>query len=147
MVTGLSVGGAIGGLIFGSLGDFFSKRYLIAIALALQTTGLFIFSLMDTDRHWLIVPFLLCYAIGYGAPYPVRHALMADYFGTRAYGTIQGLMSLIGMVGGFSSPVVAGWIWDVTGSYHLAWRLFALITLPSVPLMILTKPPRAKQEP
>jgi cyanate permease len=51
-------------------------------------------------------------------------------------------MSLVTMVAGLVSPVVAGMIFDSTGSYKTAWDIFALITLPAVPLMLLAKPPK-----
>jgi MFS family permease len=112
--------------------------------MALQVIGIFIFSLIDSSKAWLIIVFLLIYGPGYGGPIPVRPALQADYFGTRSFGTIIGLMSLVTMVAGLASPVVAGWIFDTTGSYQSAWQIFALITLPAVPLMIMAKPPKAK---
>jgi len=146
-VTGMTLCSLIGRFGFGFLGDFANKRYLVAIALILQAIGLFIFSFITADRAWLIVPSLLIYAPGYGGPIPLRPALQADYFGTRSFGTIMGLMSLITMLGGIGSPVLAGWFFDVTGSYHLAWQLFALVTVPAIPLMLLAKPPVAKQEP
>ncbi|MFH1382340.1 MAG: MFS transporter [Chloroflexota bacterium] len=145
-VTGMTLCSLIGRLAFGLLGDFANKRYLLTAALALQTAGIFIFSLVDQDRIWLVIPFLLIYAPGYGGTIPLRPALQADYFGTNNFGTIMGLMSIIGMAAGLASPVVAGWIFDVTGSYHLAWRLFALVTLPAIPLMLLTIPPKPKTD-
>ncbi len=146
VVTGMTLSSLIGRLGFGFLGDFINKRYLVAIALTFQTIGIFIFAFIDIGRVWLIIPFLLTYGPGYGGPYPVRAALQADYFGTRSYGTIYGLISLIGMLGGLLSPVFAGWLFDVTGSYRLAWQLFALVSVPAIPLMLLAKSPRAKQE-
>jgi len=144
-VMGMTLSSLIGRLGFGFLGDFHNKRYLIAIAFTLQTVGLFIFSLIDVDRVWLIVPFLLIYGTGYGGPTPLRPALQADYFGIRSFGTIMGLMASISMIGGLVSPVFAGWVFDVTGSYRLAWWVIALITVPAIPLILLAKPPRAKQ--
>jgi len=144
-VAGVTVCSLIGRLGFGILGDFTSKRYLMAIALSFQTIGVFILSFVSMDKVWFLVPFLLTYAPGYGGPIPLRLALQADYFGTRSYGTIAGLMSTVSMLGGLASPVVAGWIFDVTGSYRLAWQLFALVTLPAVPLMLLARPPQAEQ--
>lgn len=141
-VTGMTLSSLIGRLGFGMLGDFANKRYLIAVALALQTIGLFIFSIVVVDKIWLLILFLLTFGPGYGAPIPLRPALQADYFGTRSFGTVMGLMALISMVGGLVSPVVAGWIFDTTGSYQFAWRLFAFITLPAVPLMLLARPPK-----
>lgn len=146
-VTGMTLCSVIGRLGFGFLGDFTNKRYLVAIALTLQAIGLFVFSLISADKSWLIVVFLLTYAPGYGGPIPLRPALQADYFGTRAFGTIMGLMASISMMGGLFSPVVAGWVFDVMGSYRLVWQLFALITLPSVALILLARPPKAGQPP
>ena len=146
-VTGMTLCSVIGRLGFGFLGDFTNKRYLVATALTLQTIGLFIFSLISADKVWLIVLFLLTYAPGYGGPIPLRPALQADYFGTRSFGTIMGLMASVSMIGGLFSPVLAGWMFDVTGSYRQAWQLFSLITLPSVILILLAKPPQTGPEP
>jgi len=143
-VTGMTVCSLIGRLGFGLLGDFANKRYLIAIALSFQAAGLFIFSLIDGDRSWLIIPFLLTYAPGYGGPIPLRPALQGDYFGTKNFGAIMGLMLVITMMGGLVSPVFAGWIFDVTGGYRTAWQIFALTTVPAIPLVLLARPPRAR---
>ncbi len=96
------------------------------------------------DIAGLIVLFLLIYGSGYGGAMSLRPVLQADYFGTRSFGTIMGLMSSVSMLGGLASPVIAGWLFDVMGSYHLAWQLFALATLPAIPLMLLAKPPEVK---
>jgi len=147
VVTGMTLCSIIGRLSFGFFGDFTNKRYLIAIAFTLQTIGLVIFSFIDASKAWLIIPFLLTYAPGYGGPLPLRAALQADYFGMRSFGTIMGLMASVSMLGGLFSPVVAGWLFDVTGSYHLAWQIFAFITIPAILLMLLAKPPKVTQEP
>lgn len=140
-VTGMTLCSLMGRFGFGFLGDFANKRYLIAMALCLQTIGVFIFSYINRDRAWLVIPFLLLYAPGYGGPIPLRPAIQADYFGTTNFGTIMGLMTLISMVGGLLSPVFAGWIFDTTGSYSLAWRLIALSVIPGIPLVLMAKPP------
>ena len=143
VVTGMTLASLIGRLGLGLLGDFTNKRYLIAAALGLQTVGLFIFSTISADKVWLLIIFLLTFGPGYGGPIPLRPALQADYFGTKSFGTIMGLTAVISMAGGLVSPVVAGWIFDVTGSYRLAWQIFTLITLPAIPLMVLARPPKA----
>jgi MFS family permease len=142
-VTGMTLASLIGRVSFGLLGDFTNKRYLIAAALGLQTVGLFIFSTISADKIWLLILFLLTFGPGYGGPIPLRPALQADYFGTKSFGTIMGLTAVISMAGGLVSPVVAGWIFDVTGSYRLAWQIFTLITVPAIPLMVLAPPPKA----
>ncbi len=146
-VTGMTLCSIIGRLGFGFLGDFTNKRYLIATALTLQAAGLVIFSFIDASNAWLVILFLIIYAPGYGGALPLRQALQADYFGTRSFGTIMGLMASVSMLGGLFSPVVAGWFFDVTGSYQLIWQIFAVITIPAILLLLLAKPPEVTQEP
>jgi len=140
-VTGMTICSLVGRLGFGFLGDFINKRYLIAIAFALQSIGLFLFSLIAIDKVWLIVLFLITYAPGYGSIIPLRPALQADYFGSKQFGTIAGLMMIMSMFGGISSPIVAGLIFDITGSYRPVWQLFSLIIAPAIFLVLLAKPP------
>jgi OFA family oxalate/formate antiporter-like MFS transporter len=142
MVTGMTLCSLIGRIGFGFIGDFINKKYLIALAFLLQTIGLFLFSLITADRMWLLILFLLTFGPGFGAPIPLRPALQADYFGTKHFGTIMGLMIVVSTVGGLVSPVLAGYIFDVTKSYHLAWQIFTVITLPSIPLILLAGQPK-----
>ena len=144
-VMGITVCSLIGRLGFGFIGDFANKRYLITIGIILQTIGIFVLTFVHMESVWLIIAFLLTYAPGFGATIPLRLALQADYFGTENLGAIMGAMALVGMVGGLASPIIAGWIFDFTGSYHLAWQLFALASVPAIPMMLLAKPPRAQR--
>jgi MFS family permease len=146
VVTGVTVCSLIGRLGFGFMGDFFNKRRLMAIGLTLQAIGIFVFFLVDSDRVWVVIPFLLTYAPGFGAMMPLRPALQADYFGAKSFGAIMGTMTLIAMVGGLASPIIAGWIYDVTGGYHTAWLLCALVSLPAVPCMILARAPMVERK-
>jgi len=141
-VTGITVCSLIGRLGFGFIGDFANKRYLITIGIALQTIGIFVLTFVHMDNVWLIVAFLLTYAPGFGATIPLRFALQADYFGAENLGAIMGAMALVGMLGGLASPIIAGWLFDFTGSYQLAWQLFALASVPAIPMMLLAKSPR-----
>ena len=143
VVTGMTLLAVIGSLGFGFLGDITNKKHLIALAFILQTGGLFIFSFIDVDRTWLIILFLLIYAPGQGGPEAVRVALLGDYFGRKSFGAIMGLMAVISMLAGLISPIFAGWIFDIMGSYLLAWQLIALFTVPAIPLILLVKLPKA----
>ena len=44
-------------------------------------------------------------------------------FGRKAYGRIIGIILGVGAVGVVIGPTGAGWIYDVTGSYHLVWLI------------------------
>jgi MFS family permease len=143
-VTGLTMCSLIGRLGFGFLGDFTNKRYLIAISFVLQAIGLFAFSMITLNNMWLLIVFLLTYGPGFGGPAPLYSALQADYFGTKHFGTIMGLLTTSSVIPALISPVIAGRIVDVMGNYKLAWQLAAFTVLPAIPLMLFALPPKKR---
>ena len=73
---------------------------------------------------------------------PLRPAQMAEYFGRRNFGAIQGLQGTLGAVGGFLAPLAAARIFDVTGSYRMAWEIFAGIAVLGMVLILFAKRPK-----
>ncbi len=65
----------------------------------------------------------------------------AQYFGLRAFGAIQGLAFTIATLGGLAGPVFAGWVYDETESYRLAFVLLALGSLLAAPLVLAVRRP------
>ena len=143
-VTGMTLFSLVGRLGFGVFGDFANKRILIAASIGLQTVGLFVFAFITKDAMWLLLLFLFTYGPGFGGPIPLWPGLQADFFGTRSFGTIMGLLTLTSVVGGLASPIVAGWLFDVTGSYRIAWQISVFVALPAIPLLLLNRPPKPK---
>ena len=137
-MTACSLAGRLG---FGIFGDYANKRRLIAMSIGLQAVGLVFFAFITRDNLWLLIVFLLAYGPGFGGPIPLWPGLQADFFGTKSFGTIMGLLTLVSVIGGLASPVVAGWIFDATGEYRLAWVLSVIVTLPAIPLILLNRPP------
>lgn len=132
-----SVAGRLG---FGWLGDRVNKRYLLASSLLLQALGLIVFA--HTRNLAYAIAFLALYGPGFGGVIIVRLALQADYFGRKAFGSIQGLIQGMHLAGTIISPVFAGWVYDVQGSYQWAWLVLAMAVFLSIPLALLAKPPK-----
>ncbi len=139
-VMGMTLFSLIGRLGFGWLGDIRDKRHLLAIASALQFIGVLILAYLTSA--WLIIPFLLFFGPGYGGSIPVRPAILGEYFGRKAFGTIQGIVFALTLVGSMLGPVVAGWICDVTGSYRPAFLLLAVVSLAAIPAILAARRPR-----
>ena len=131
-----------GRLVFGWLGDRVEKRYLFAISLLLQTVGLIFFAY--THNVWHAILFLIMFGPGYGGAITVRLAIQADYFGRKSFGSIQGVMMGIYTVGQIISPIFAGWVFDLRGSYCLAWLVLALVTALAAPVALAAKAPARK---
>jgi len=69
--------------------------------------------------------------------------MLADYFGTKYFGTINGLGALVMTSGGALGPWLAGLSVDRTGTYESAWWLSAFVTAFAIPFFLLAKPPTA----
>ena len=77
-----------------------------------------------TDIRLLFV-IMAIYGFAHGGLFTVVSPTIADYFGLKALGSIFGLVVFFGTLSGSIGPLVAGWIFDVTGSYFYAFGLLA----------------------
>ena len=69
------------------------------------------------------------------------YAIRGEYFGRQYFGTIMGFMDLVQMFGAVLGPVFAGWVFDVTGSYQLAFVVFAIASALATVLMLIARRP------
>jgi OFA family oxalate/formate antiporter-like MFS transporter len=90
----------------------------------------------------MLVPFLLLFGIGYGGVISLRPALVRDYFGRRSFGTIFGLMTGIGGIGGIVGPTLAGWVFDTWQTYQVIWLVFGIAAILPLGLVLKTGPVR-----
>lgn len=81
---------------------------------------------------------------GYGGCVPLPAAIIGDWFGTESHGRILGVLSLAGMLGGVG-PIVAGYIFDVTGSYDLSFIIGATALFIAMGLSLVIKIPRTNK--
>jgi MFS family permease len=127
-----------GRLVFGSLGDYMSKRYLLVLAMSLQALGIFIFSQATGFIH--TYAFVLIYGIGYGGVIPLLHAYRAELFGRRRFASISGIAAPFRMIGSVVGPVLAGYIYDIYGNYRMAFIVFTALALLSAISFFFVKP-------
>ncbi len=127
-VLGLMVLMSIPGrFIFGWLGDRFSKRVLLFISCVLQGIGIFIF--INASTLPLLYLFVIIYGLGYGGAIPLTVALRADLFGRKNYATIAGITMTLAMIGTVTAPLFAGYLYDTTQSYSLAFYIFIIMII------------------
>jgi nitrate/nitrite transporter NarK len=63
-------------------------------------------------------------------------------FGLASYGVIYGMVNMLHMVGSATGPAITGFIYDVTGSYQIAFMLFISVYVVSIPIMLAVRSPR-----
>ena len=76
------------------------------------------FWLLPVRREWELYLFAAVFGFGFGAG--VSHSpLIAELFGLTSHGLILGVNVLGYSLGAAAGPVVAGYLFDVTGDYQL----------------------------
>ena len=130
----------IGRLGLGLLADRYDKRLMLTLTMVIVTVGVALLPLVHS--LWQSYPIIVIIAIGFGGAIPIRPALVADYFGTKHFGTMNGLTTSVRTLGALVGPPAVGAMLDITGSYTMGWLLAAGAVAISVPLLLLTPPPQ-----
>jgi MFS family permease len=138
-VTAMTLLSLLGRLGLGQLADVMDKRRVLAISLGI--TALSLLLMATVHEPWQLLYALPVFALGFGGVIPVRPAFQAEYFGMRAFGAIQGLVFTIATLGALFGPVFAGWMYDQTDSYRVAFVILSLGSFAAVPLVLSIRRP------
>ena len=131
----------VGRIISGGAADRFDKRVVLVLVVLLAGLAMPLFSLVQ--NLWQASLVLVVIAAGVGGANPIRTALLADYYGTRSFGVINGASMMIGTLGAFLGPWLLGLSVDATGGYSLGFALTGVVALFAIPAVLRTKPPTA----
>jgi MFS family permease len=130
--------GRVGG---GYLLDRIDYRYVLAVVAAMMGFALLYLQVATVKSLWGTLPFALMFGISLGCLVPMRGAVGAIMFGTRAIGGVLGLLQGGSIAAGVVGPLVMGVIFDLNGNYSVAiWGLIAVGTL-MVPLSLAMASP------
>jgi len=88
----------------------------------------------------------VAFGLGTGPTGPVRYAMVAEFFGTKSLGTITGLVASAWGIGGIAGPVLAGYVFDISHSYNIAFHWGAVMMAGMVATYFL-RAPREKLKP
>jgi MFS family permease len=145
VATAIPLFSVVGRLGFGWLGDKLPKKWLATGALSMVALGLLCFELTSVTGIWLLLFFLVLFAIGYGGSLTMGGALPREYFGRGNFGTIIGLIWGLGIFGTLAGPPLAGWAFDTWGSYQGVWLAAAGLSVAGAVIMSLLPPASAIQ--
>jgi len=131
-----------GRILFGWLGDIFDKRLLLLASSVLQAVGIWV--LINVTSLWMAYLFVAIYGVGYGGAIPLTIALRGQLFGRKIFATMGGLTSFFTAIATVAAPVFAGYIYDATGSYSIAFYAFlVLVSLSGLAFLLVRFPKRA----
>jgi MFS family permease len=119
-------------------------RFLLVGVFLLQVIGITVIILSQTIA--MIYVFLILFGFGSGANIIVRILIEGRFFGRKAFASIHGVTNLLHAPIGFVTPIFAGWIYDTTGSYTIAFVSFATLTMAGACLVFFLRPPKPPAE-
>lgn len=119
-IGGFGIAGRI--LVGGASDRIGARRAFVICALANMVA---MFWLTQITSSWAFYLFGVFFGFFYGGWIPMFPALAAELFGTSHLATIYGIVTLASGVGGVIGPFMAGYLFDLTNSYMLAFSLGA----------------------
>ena len=133
--------------VWGTLMDRLHARFLSAIAFALSAVCIVgMLAAAATDAYALLVVMLLGYGFGTGGSVPLQETVWASYFGRVHLGSIRAVAMPFTILFSATGPLLAGTLYDRTGSYGVAFLVFAACALAGVVLVVLARPPHVPQD-
>lgn len=123
-----------GRLGVGWLSGRVDSKQLLALGLFMQALGLIV--MIWTDTFLKAMLFVVTFGPAYGGLITLRLTVQAEYFGRKAYGSIQGLIMTVMVLGSMSGPVLTGMAYDHYKTYSPAWVVIAFVTLLGIPLAL-----------
>ena len=118
----------LGKFLVGFLADVLHIKR-VAVLVPVFYAGVFICMAMATNNMIFATILIPLYMLGGALPSTVPFLITSYNFGDKDYGTMSGWMNIAGNVGQIVGPTVAAIVFDVTGTYVLAWYIFAVLML------------------
>ncbi len=138
-VSFVGIGSAIGKFGFGWLCDYIAAKFALVFGIVFQVSALIILmTIKPSSPVFLIWLYALLFGLGVGSWLPAMSMTVSSVFGLGSYGVIFGLVHLVAAIGSAVGPLVAGRIFDVSGSYYWAFILafcFYAVALPAISLV------------
>lgn len=109
---------------FGALSDRWGRVPTALMTYVATVLGTAALMLVGRDEPaWPLWVFVLAFGLTLGARWPIMAALAADVYRGRSYGVVLGLITLGNRIGSAVGPWLGGVIYDLTGSYRLAFAV------------------------
>jgi MFS family permease len=114
----------VGRIVFGFAADRIGRAQSASLSYACTALGTLALLSLERWHHGAsLYVYALLFGAGFGARGPIITAMASELFPGRQFGRIYGALSLGNGIGGALGPWLGGVIFDVTGSYRVAFLL------------------------
>ena len=132
--------GTVGRVIMGSACDRIGNKLSLGICFALLSVSLF--WLLPAKELWLLYLCTAIFGFGYGGISAVISPTVAELFKLSSHGAILGVINIFSEGGSAIGSVLAGYIFDATGRYQVAFLVCGTMSTIGIILTSLLRPIR-----
>lgn len=138
----IGVGSTLGRFVLGGIADRLGRGP--TLALIVFALGLTLFWWLAATGFSGLAVFALAFGLFYGGFVALIPAFTADLFGLRAASSVIGVLYTSVAVCTLAGPPLAGWVFDLTGSY--AWPIAICAGAALLASVVVLRLPRNQQE-
>ena len=140
----LGAAGIAGRMIMGVFADRIGNKQAMVLGASLMMLALF--WLLIAKDLWMLFLFGVVFGFGHGGIATMESPIVANIFGMRSHGVILGLVFFFDTLGGATGPFLAGYLFDVTRSYRLAFLFCAVLSVINLITILLLNPLKSQQK-
>lgn len=100
--------------------------------------------LQFADRLWMLYLFGAIYGLAHGGFFTAISPLVAEWFGIHSHGTLFGIVVCFGTTGGAVGPLLAGHLFDLSGSYQSTFLILTAMALVAWGLLLSLRPVKGR---
>lgn len=128
-------------ILMGLASDRFGRKRAALVAASVMLASMLWLNV--ASNLWMLYVFAVLFGAANGGLAPSSTAIVGDTFGVRHIGLIFGLLDVGWVCGAAIGPALAGYIFDVSGSYYLAFLCGVAAALMLVVVVLLLRTPAA----
>ena len=124
-----TIGGVsmLGRFTMGTVNDRIGGKRALIICFVILLCGLI--WLQVSHVAWMLFLFATVYGFAHGGLFTVMSPMVAELFGTGSHGLLFGIVLFSGTLGGALGPLMAGRLFDITGSYRLVFLILTVLAV------------------
>jgi len=146
LVVVLAAGNGGGRIVAGVVSDKVGRKTTMFICFLLQTVLVILLSRVKRGSFFAYAPVMAVISALIGANYGANMSLFPsitkDYYGLKNFGMNFGLIFTAWGTGGLALALLAGRMYDVTGSFDVAYYGAAALLIPASIVVLCFKPPK-----
>jgi len=135
-----------GKILWGAAGDRLGRERAYTAGISIMLLAIVLLMLTSVvPALWLVLLFAVVFPFGYAVTAPMGPAAAADIFAGKHFGAIFGVLNFGIGVGSALGPLTAGYVFDLTGSYVVAFCVGAVSSSAAVACMWLAAPGKVRR--